>query len=187
MRQYGKMLEDSNVRVIYSGPIWASGIDGMAEMMLKRLELDALPLSASQSVFSIFVEQINNVMMYSAEKEQRNSLQGEPQEISKGIFILGAHDDTYFVQSGNAVTNSNAEILKKRIDYLNTLDKKELRQYYKQQMSAENDNPESKGAGIGLTEIARRASGPIEYEFEPCGENLQYFTMYATVRQGSKG
>ena len=31
IRQYSKMLEENNVHVIYSGPIWASGIDGMAD------------------------------------------------------------------------------------------------------------------------------------------------------------
>jgi hypothetical protein len=186
VRQYDKMLEGSNVQVIYSGPLWANGIDGIAEMLLKRLELDDMPLSASQSVFSIFVEQINNMMMHSAEKEQINSPQGDPLEISRGIFLLGVENNAYFVQSGNVVTDSNAEILKSRIDYVNSFDKKDLRQYYKQQMNAGNDNLESKGAGIGLIEIARRASGPIEYEFEPYSKGLQYFTMYATVRQEGK-
>jgi hypothetical protein len=184
MRQYGKMLDDNSIRIIYSGPLWANGIDGMAEIMLKRLEFDDMPLSASQSVFSIFIELINNIMMYSDEKEQKDSPEGESQEISKGIVIFGIQDDIYFVQSGNVVTDSNAEILKSRIDYLNTLDKKELRQFYRQQLNEENANAESKGAGIGLIEIARRASDPIEYEFEPYGDGRQYFSVYVAVRQG---
>jgi hypothetical protein len=184
MRQYGKMLEDNSIRIIYSGPLWANGIDGMAEIMLKRLEFDDMPLSASQSVFSIFIELVNNMMMYSAEKEQKDSSEGESQEISKGIVIFGIRDDAYFVQSGNVVTDANAEILKSRIDYLNTLDKKELRQFYRQQLNEENTNTESKGAGIGLIEIARRASGPIEYELDLYGEGQQYFSVYVTVQQG---
>jgi hypothetical protein len=180
------MLDNYHVKVIYSGPLWASGIDGMAEMLLKRLEFDDIPLNAFQSVFSIFVEQMNNMMMYSADKERRTNSEGNPLEISKGIFILGVQDTEYFIQCGNVVTNYSAEILKTRIDYLNTLDKKGLRQYYKQQMHAENSNLESKGAGVGLIEIARRASAPIDYEFEPYGNGLQYFTIYITVQQGGK-
>ena len=186
IRQYGKMLDSNHIKVIYSGPVWASGIDGMAEMLLKRLEFDDIPLNASQSVFSIFVEQMNNMMMYSADKEHRTNSESNPLEISKGIFILGVQDTEYFIQCGNVVTNYSAEILKTRIDYLNTLDKKGLRQYYKQQMHAENSNLESKGAGVGLIEIARRASAPIDYEFEPYGDGLQYFTIYITVQQGGK-
>lgn len=73
------------------------------------------------------------------------------------------------------------EILKTRIDYLNTLDKKGLRKFYKERLQAENDNPESKGAGLGLIEVAKRASSKIEYEFEPRGEGMKYFTMYVEI------
>jgi len=183
IRQYTKMLEDNNIEAIYCGPIWSNGIDGLAEMLLKRLEYEELPLSASQSVFSVFVEQMNNMMMYSAEKIQQKSDSGKLVEASKGIYILGVKDSTYFIQTGNVVSSSSADILKSRIDHLNTMDKKELRQYYKQQMKADNNNPESKGAGIGLIEIARRSSAPIEYKFEPFESGLQYFTMYVIIKQ----
>jgi len=184
IRQYNEMLDSNSIKVIYSGPIWSSGIDGIAEMLLKRLEFDDISLNASQAVFSIFVEQMNNIMMYSADKERKTSSEGDSLEVSKGIFILGIKDAKYFIQCGNVVTEYSAQILKTRIDHLNTLDKKGLRQYYKQQLHAENDNPESKGAGIGLIEIARRASAPIEYKLEPYSEGLHYFTMYITVQQG---
>ncbi|MCL2764348.1 MAG: SiaB family protein kinase [Treponema sp.] len=175
------MLNKNNIGVIYSGPIWSDGIDGMAEIMKKRLEFDDMPYTASKSVFSIFVEQINNMMMYSAEKEKKINAERCETEIVKGVFILGLQEDTYFIQTGNLVTNSNAEILKKRIDHLNSLDKKQLRQYHKERMNAENDNPESHGAGIGLIEVARRSTSPIEYSLNPRGDKMQYFTMYLTV------
>ncbi|MCL2208058.1 MAG: SiaB family protein kinase [Fibromonadales bacterium] len=186
IRQYSQMLADHNIEVIYSGPIWAGGIDGMAEMLQKRLEYEDLPFSASQSVFSVFVEQMNNMLMYSAEKDRQKDPDGKEVETSKGIYILGIKDATYFVQTGNVVTPNSANILKTRIDHLNTLDKKALRQFYKQQMMAENDNPESKGAGIGLIEIARRSSTPIKYQFEDLDNGLLYFTMYVTIKQGGK-
>jgi hypothetical protein len=139
--------------------------------------MDDMPLSESQAVFSVFVEQMNNMLMYSAEKEKHE----HPGTTTSGIFVLGSVDKSYYVQTGNVIKESSVGLLKERIDYLNTLDKKELRQFYKEQMKSENDNPESKGAGLGLTEIARRATSKIEYEFIPYGEGLSYFTMYVTV------
>jgi hypothetical protein len=127
----------------------------------------------------VFVEQMNNMLMYSAEKEEH--AERKPVETASGIFVLGTLDKSYYVQTGNVIKNSSVGLLKERIDFLNTLDKKELRQFYKEQMKTENDNPESKGAGLGLTEIARRAASKIEYEFTPYGEDLSYFTMYVTV------
>jgi len=184
VRQYGKMLDDDNIRVIYNGPIWEHGIDSLAELLSKRLEHDDVPFAASQAVFSVFVEQVNNMKMYSAEKMLKKSPEGNTLEVSKGIFILGIQETTIFIRCGNLVTSNSAELLKTRIDHLNTLDKKGLRQYYKERMNAVNDNPESKGAGLGLIEIARRASSPIEYEFEPYDANRKYFSMYVIIQLG---
>ena len=183
IRRYSKMLADHNIYVIYSGPIWAGGIEGFADMLKKRLEFDDIPLSSSQCVFSIFIEQISNMLMYSAEKEIKNDSEGNLLKVSKGVFILGARGTEYFIQSENLVTNSNAEILKTRIDYLNTLDKKEQRQYHKECLRKGNGNPQSKGASLGLIEIARRSSSPIEYEFTPYNDELQYYSIYLTVQQ----
>jgi hypothetical protein len=179
--EYSRMLENSNISIIYSGPLWAEGIDGMAEFLQRRLDMDDMPLNASQAVFSVFVEQMNNMLMYSAEKEKQEHPEIGIRETSRGVFVLGSLDKSYYIQTGNVIKDSSVEILKGRIDHLNTLDKKELRSLYKEQIRSENDNPESKGAGIGLTEIARRANSKIEYEFVPYGDGLSYFTMYVTI------
>lgn len=181
MLEYYNMIKNYNIDIIYSGPLWADGIEGIAGTLKKRMEFDELSLPASQSVFSVFVEQMNNMLMYSAEKQTYDTPDNGYSNISKGVFILGAKDKAYFVQSGNAIKNDHIELIKTKIDLLNTLSKKELRQYYKEQLKAENKNPESKGAGIGLIEIARRATAPIEYSFVPYGENLSFFTMFITI------
>lgn len=178
---YLKTLEEANVSVMYSGPIWTSGINNLAEMLQHRLEIDALPLSASQAVFSVFVEQMNNMLQYSTEKETFEQQNGVCIDTSKGIFILGMKDKKYFIYTGNLVSNYSMKILTERIDYLNSLDKKEMRKYFKERVNADNDNPESKGAGLGLIEIARRASSKIVYEFEPRENEMQYFTMYVEI------
>jgi hypothetical protein len=179
--EYSKMLADNNISIIYSGPLWAEGIDGMAEFLQRRLDMDDMPLNVSQAVFSVFVEQMNNMLMHSAEIEKHERPDIGLRETARGVFVLGSCDKTYYIQTGNVVNDLSVEILKSRIDHLNTLDKKELRNLYKEQLRAENDNPESRGAGIGLTEIARRASSKIEYEFVPYGDGLSYFTMYVTI------
>ena len=179
--RYSKMLEDNHVYIVYSGPMWTEKLEAFAEMLQKWLDLEDISSSTSQSIFSVFIEQMNNMIMHSEKEEYCNLSGNKCFKISKGIFIFGRHDKTYFIQSGNVMKSSQTELLKSRIDYLNTLDKKELQQYYKQQIKAENDNPESKGAGLGLIEIAKQASSRIDYEFTPYGDDLSYFTMYVTI------
>jgi hypothetical protein len=177
MINWHKMLNDKNITLIYSGPLWSEGIGGIGEALKKRMEFDKMPFNTSQEVFSVFVEQMNNMLMYSAEKIFSES--------PKGTFILGTLNEskkqTYFIQTGNIMKAENINLVKNKIDYLNTLDKNELRKYYKEQMKIENDNPESKGAGLGFIEIARRISSKIEYAFTQYDEGLTFFTLYVTI------
>jgi len=186
MQEYSGMLKSRNVNIIYSGPMWDDGMRELAEVVRTHLLHDNLPGSAEKSVFSVFVEQITNVLMYSAEKEKFIGPNKEAVEVSTGMLVLGQTDKKYFIQTGNAIKKENMELIKGRIDLLNSLDKKELRKLHREQLNAENDNPESKGAGLGLIEIARRATAPIMYTFESMNENLVYFSMYVEIDQEKK-
>lgn len=182
MLEYYKMIRDNNISIIYNGPIWSDGLEGLGQTLRKRLEIEDTPLTIAQSVFSVFVEQMQNMLHYSAERENFSKEQsGETFEVATGVFILGVSDKKYFVQCGNKIRNEQVEKMKSRIDYLNTLDKVGLRKYYKECMRAENDNPESKGAGLGLIEIARRASSKMDYDFTALEEGYSFFTLFVTV------
>ncbi|MCL2820722.1 MAG: SiaB family protein kinase [Oscillospiraceae bacterium] len=179
MMDYHKKLRESRITLVYSGPLWAEGIAGVATTLKRRLEYDNLPLETSQEVFSVFVEQMNNMLMYSAEKAQFEA-DALHSEAPKGTFVMGVRDDHYFIQTGNVMANHTVDFVKEKIDYINTLDRKELRKYYKQQR-LENDNPDSKGAGLGLIEIARRINGKMDCTFTPYEEGYTFFTLFVTV------
>ncbi|MCL2813897.1 MAG: SiaB family protein kinase [Oscillospiraceae bacterium] len=188
MKKYNEIMEKLNIKVIYSGPMWEDGIKGLAEMVKTHLSHDQLTGNASKAVFSVFVEQVTNMLMYSAEKKQYS----QPPDykifdVSMGTVIMGNRTDkrdTFFVQTKNAVKDENVGFLTKKLDYLNTLDKKELRQLYREMVRNDNsDNPESQGAGLGLIEIARRATAPLGYAFEPISEGMSFFTLYVEITQ----
>ena len=187
MSEYAGVVEKLNIKVIYSGPMWEDGIKGLAEMVKTHLSHDQLPGTASKAIFSVFVEQVTNMLMHSAEKEQYSQPPDyEIVDVSIGTVIMGNKTDkrgTFFVQTKNAVKNETIDFLKERIDYLNSLDKQGLRQFYKEMVRNENINTESQGAGLGLIEIARRATAPIGYSFEPISDGLSFFTMYVEIIQ----
>jgi len=178
MLEFYNMTKKYNLEIIYSGALWADGIEGIGEILRKRMAFEEMSLSASQAVFSVFVEQMNNMLMYSEEKQK---VENRPAGVPKGVFLLGARGRVYIAQSGNVMKNENVESLKNRIDHLNTLDKTSLRKYYKEQIRRESKKLENKGGGIGLIEIAKRASSPISYDFKPYSEGLTFFTMCVTI------
>jgi len=187
LSKYNEAVEKLNIKVIYNGPMWEDGVKGLAEMVKTHLLHDQLSVSMSKAIFSVFVEQVTNILMYSEEKEQfSKQSDDELIDVSIGTVIMGNKIDkreTFFVQTKNAMKDENIDFLKERIDYLNTLDKQELRQFYKEKVREDNRHPESKGAGLGLIEIARRATAPIGYTFEPISNGLSFFTMYVEITQ----
>lgn len=185
MKKYCENLESKHIVITYNGSLWAEIIEELASTLQKRMAFDELPLSVSRAVFSVFIEQTNNMLMYSAETERFEKADGSHVEAPKGTFILGIAGKMYFIQTGNIIKNESIEMVKSRIDYLNTLDKAGLRKYYNKQIGIDDTNPESKGAGLGLIEVARRANTPIEYSFTPYDEKRSFFSMYVTIGGGN--
>ena len=70
MSEYMGIMDKLNIKVIYSGPMWDDGIRGLAEIVKTHLAHDQVGVSASKAIFSVFVEQVTNMLMYSAEKEK---------------------------------------------------------------------------------------------------------------------
>ena len=186
MLDYYTIMKEYNISVIYNGSLWSEGIEGYAETLKRRLAFDNLPMGASHAVFAVFIEQMNNMLMYSEEREAHGRLGDEEKKIPKGLFLLGESDVDYFLQSGNVIKSANVARMKERIDFLNSLDRVQLKSYYIEQLKSVNTNPESKGAGLGLIEIAKRASAPIEYSFIPFSDGLQFFTMLVKLRKGKE-
>jgi len=176
-----ELMNDKNNSLIYSGPLWSENISAIAETLKKRMEYDGVPPHMLQKVFSVFIEQLNNMLMYSAEKTHIEFDNGKDVDFSKGTYILGKDSKIFFLQTGNVMKNEYVELVKNRIDHLNALDRNGIREYYKEQMKLENKNPGSKGAGLGFIEIARRINSKIDYSFVPYREGLTFFTFYVTI------
>ena len=56
----------------------------------------------------------------------------------------------------------------------------EMKAYYKEKLK-EPPEAESKGASIGLLEIARRSSSPIEFDFMILDEQKTFFCIKAYI------
>jgi hypothetical protein len=172
------LFRENGVTSVYSGPLWPEGIEGLAAMLLSQLRRDGVSPELSQSVFSVFIEQMNNMLMHCA-RGGSGAAGGQPD--AKGTFLLGAAGKGYLLQTGNMVNNWDIAPIREKIDRLNAMDSEGLHAFYRERMRSRNDNPGSKGAGLGLIEIARRASSGIEYTFQECGEGVSFFEMCMTV------
>lgn len=125
---------------------------------------------AALKVFSIFVEQVENVINYSAEKDAEDSSH------SFGIVVVGKKDGIFFISGGNRIETAKQAKLETYLTTLAAMNKEELKVYYKQRRRADKAKG-SKGAGIGFIEMARKSSQPLEFNFQKIDESNSFFTI----------
>ena len=87
--------------------------------------------------------------------------------MSDGVIALGIEEGGFFVICGNAI--KSARSISSKPEHVVTLDEADLRAHYKAKLR-EDPEEQSEGATIGLLEIARRASKPLEFRFHEMDE-----------------
>jgi len=174
---FQQQLEREGIMFSFVGPVSHNVVEGVGTVLRNKLELEAVSTNVSLKVFSIFVEQIQNVIRYSADRIPQDDFESE---ISFGMLIVGEKDDQYFLIGGNRVTVEQKERLDSFLAKLALMNKDELKQYYKDRRKADPDE-HSKGAGLGFIEMARKSSKPIKYNFEAIDDTSYYFTIETVV------
>ena len=178
------MLHAQGVIFAYSGYVTEPVLSGVGEALKQKLTIDDADTKTLRSVFAIFVEQMQNIIRYSAEKAHQAlppaSDAGALKEIRYGILTIGREGDDYVVCAGNLVQRPTSTRLKERLNKIRRMSKDELKALYKEQLRADPEQG-SKGAGLGLMEIARRATQPIEFDFADVDDEHSFFALKATI------
>lgn len=161
----------------YSGPVSQELIEEIGDVIKMKLELEDATLGIIQRVFGIFVEQVQNIMNYSAEKTYDES--GDIESRS-GVIVVGKKDSDFYILSGNLVENSTKRKLIDSFNELNGKAKEELKTLYKERLK-QGQLEEGKGAGIGLIDIARKASEPITYCFRKVDADYSFYSAKVQI------
>jgi hypothetical protein len=185
---FRSQLRRSGIMFAYCGYVTEPVLSGVGDALKQRLVFEETDTKTVRSVFAVFVEQMQNIIRYSAEKGgQPSSANDETASMSEaasalryGIVTIGRDADGFVVKAGNLVDKSDVDRLRARLEQIRSADKDALKAMYKETLKAE---PEvgSKGAGVGFIEIARRASKPIAFDFAEVDDRFAFFALEAGI------
>jgi len=177
--EFRNYLKDRGIMFCYSGYMTEDILTGIGDAIKKKLALDDADSKTARSVFAVFVEQMQNVIRYSVEKEPPGAPAGAS-ELSFGVLTVGKDGDDFFVTCGNKVASSDVARLEKSLTEIKGLDKLGLKTLYKQTLKGEV--PEfSVGAGVGFIDIARKATRGIEFDFMDIDGDFSFFSLKAYI------
>lgn len=169
-------LRESGIIFCYSGYLTEETLVGIGDAIKKKLTIDQTDRKTTRVVFSIFVEQVQNVIRYSAEIEGED----DGDEIRYGVLAMGRKGDDLFISCGNMIHAEDVDRLRDALTEIQKLDRDQLKKLWKKTLR--QGPPEgSKGAGIGFIDIAWRARKGIEFDFSEIDEGQYFFTLKAYI------
>jgi hypothetical protein len=163
-------FDEDGVLLYYKGVVTQENLHALA----KSLEQGMLDIqenaNAAFKVFGVFVEQVENVIRYAAPT-------GDESDLQEAIVAVGLEENRYYVSCGNLIKTVNAAGLQSKLDKILTMDKDQLKQFYKEERKRKKADPEAIGAGLGLIEMARKSAKKLEYEMSECENSRSFFAM----------
>ena len=166
-----KVMAEEGIVFSFSGMISQSLTSFMVETATSQLDEKGEDSKMTRNMFLVAVEQLQNIMSYSKEKDTGNG----SVYTSPGVMVIGYDEDKkkYYVNSSNEIVEDDKIKVSKKIDTINLLEKDELRKFLREKLRSAEDTHD-RGAGVGFIEMAKRSSEKLEYDFETI-ENKLYF------------
>ena len=169
-------LRRQGVLMCFSGPFSHSIIEELGKAVRHYLESAQVARSALMDVFAVYIEQAQNVSHYVCRQKAGVD---QARLASSGIVVIAQEDRHCVISSGNLLDRTDAPALTAQLERLRSLDKVGLKALYKEQMR-QPLNPQG-GAGLGLIDMARKSSAPLEYAFGEVDERYVFFSLRVVI------
>ena len=151
------------VMICFNGAFVHSIIEEIGKALRRYLEDSEEKKGAALDVFSVYIEQAQNVRNYLARKHFPDAAH------ANAIIIIGRKAEHYVVSSGNIVDAADRDELAARLDSIRALDARRPALPVQGAAARAPRREKNGGAGMGLIEIARRCTEPMQYSFRPGG------------------
>ena len=162
------MARERNVIFYYVGYFSQNIIAAMSDAVRLQLTVSGVDGTTRRKLFSSVVEMAQNIVHYSSD-----SLTSPSQPDGQLRHRL---------MCSNPVSTARVAQLRGTLERVRTMTLDEIKRAYKETLRAEV--PEgSKGAGLGILTMARDASAPLEYNFQPIDSDpvSTMFQLVATI------
>ncbi|OWL88060.1 biofilm regulation protein kinase SiaB [Halopseudomonas aestusnigri] len=170
-----EQFNSQQILLCFNGPISRSLIEEIGNALRNYLAADSAPTSAAMDVFAVYIEMTQNISHYTRAKGWNE------QEAGATVVVSRDEGGRYIVSAGNLIESADGENLVSSIARLAELDKAGLKAAYKEQLRRPRDAERPSGAGLGLIDIARKSSAPLQASLQPVANGRSFFSLRAVI------
>lgn len=163
-------MSESKIQIIYHGLFDQEMIKSVMSMTEKKLIQENIEENMKKKLFNVMIESLQNISKH----------QLVPNSTSNPFLMISSNVTSYDVVTGNYIKNDKIDIVKNKIDHVNTLDKDGLKEYYKQ-ARLNSVISDVGGAGLGFIDMARKSGNKIKYQFFAVDSEMSLFILHNTI------
>lgn len=181
-RHYGEMTE-KGIIMSFKGALAQPIIVEIGQTL--RSKIAARPAESTsararliKTIFSIFIELAQNVMHYSAEKEEDEN----GKEYGVGLLVISQNAGVYAVSSANQIPVDAAERVRDKCESIAAMTREKLKERYNEQRRLPPQRRRIQRSGLGLARRRAAERLPLEYQIVPLTETRALFVVSAKMR-----
>lgn len=172
MGLYGT-LEENGISLVYIGKFNHKITKMFTALTSDETDTNEENKSVKRKLHHTVVEILQNMTKHSSDLFQ-------DLKFSRGIFMLGKKNSSYYIYTTNRIDINDEESLSQTLDFLNSKTREELKEMYKNQLK-DGVLSGKGGAGLGLIDIARKTGNKLAYTFVPVDQNSKYFVLRVQI------
>lgn len=173
--EYHTLISHDNIILSYKGPLTDTLLSELSKDVREKFNNSR---KTGKKVFSIFMELAQNVLYYSREMD------GFDGGDKVGILAVSQIGDHYSVMTGNMIPADSVPKLVAKCEKINSLDRDSLRAY-KRELRDSPPHTGSKGAGIGLVQVALTANNQLDAQMEQVDDDHYMFLLTVKIPKNS--
>jgi len=164
-----KMMKE-RLMFVYRGVVTQDNSLPLLMLLEKEMENSEFGFVGRKRLFMFVLESLQNVSRHSDNNIHSNM----------SLVVYSKLDKGYTVTTGNVISSSNIDDLKRRLDEINNLEAEKMRSVYRHMLNTSELSSKG-GAGLGLIEMAKKTGNKLDYDFIHLDDDSYYFVLSKTV------
>ena len=172
-------LDERNILLSFKGMITPDLLTTILQIIESKMDSYEEKPKVKKKVFNILVECLQNLYHHI----DKDIVVDETTKRERAALLMIARNDSHYqIMTGNYMETNDVPSLKDKLDFVNSMNRDDLKAYYKEVLN--DGNRSEKGtAGLGMVDIARKSGQKLGYHFLELSPELSFFSLTVTVSE----
>ncbi|MCQ2250547.1 MAG: SiaB family protein kinase [Bacteroidales bacterium] len=160
-------LAGDDLSFLYLGKFENSILGFATEILKSHMTLSDDSEGKKNKLSFLMIESFQNILRY--------GLSGRAEDVTSGeVFAVRKYNGSYYITTGNYVENVHIELVREKLNRVNTLSPEELKRLFIETLQNKKLSKQG-GAGLGFMEMVRKTKEKIDFDFVEIDADRSFF------------